>query len=172
MPAELSSNARGYVHSERFGFGRVDIPAMLSLATAYRLVAPKRVISLTLDTLTKNPRNGNAKPKATATFTMLEELSFVEHVTLSVDIRHRRRGNLKISLVAPGGGAVVSTLFEPHLEDGHADIPTSHMFMSVRHWGDHLQPAQKWTLIIEDSTQNTFYGSGYLQAATLYIHGF
>lgn len=174
MQSELSANERGYVHSERFGFGRVDVTRMLEhvlpsgAGERYQLVPAARQI--TMDYATRDPHNGNAKPKATATFNMLEDLSFVEHVTLTLQVRHRRRGNLKVSLIAPSG--VTSTLFEPHMNDAHSDIPTSHTFMSVRHWGDRLQKTQKWTLVVEDLTHNAFYGSGYLQSATLNVYGY
>ena len=167
-----SSNEKGYVHSERFGFGRVDVPSMLTLAQHYTLVPAQKKITIVLSSTNRNPHNGNARPKATGTFNMQEDLSFVEHVTLSLDVLHKKRGNLKISLISPRG--IISTLFEPHSADANANIPSSHTFMSVRHWGDQLRTTQKWTLEVEDTNTlgNVFYGTGYLQSATLTIYGY
>lgn len=162
------ANSRGYIHDERFGFGRVDIPNMLLVAEHWTLVVPSKVKSF--EVTHKEPHSGSARPKVVATFDMTDGIEFVEHVTVSMVIRHSSRGQLKIQLTSPSG--IISTLFAPHDADNHADIPGSHLFMSVRHWGERVEATQKWTLSVHDTTRNSNFGTGYLRGATLKIHGY
>jgi subtilisin-like proprotein convertase family protein/subtilisin family serine protease len=69
----------------------------------------------------------------------------VEHVTITVDIRHRHRGDLQITLKSPGG--VISTLATKEMRDDGDDY-LNWTFSSVRHWGESAQG--NWQLLIKD----------------------
>lgn len=162
---DQSNNARGYTHSEQFGFGRVDIPSMLSVADSWVLVPPKTIITQSL--VRKTPHSGLAGPFAIGIFNINTELSFIEHITLSLSVTCPRRGNLRITLTSPSG--IISTLFSAHSADRHSNIPSSHTFMSARYWGDTLYENDEWKLIVEDTLKR---GNSYLHSATIQIHGY
>ncbi|OBZ89575.1 Protease KEX1 [Choanephora cucurbitarum] len=73
-------------------------------------------------------------------------LSRLEHVTVTVNIEHQRRGDLEILLESPHG--VVSQLATPRRNDKSSAGLMDWTFMTVKHWEEN--PVGNWTLRIVD----------------------
>lgn len=176
QPATIRANNRGYKHSENFGFGRLDVPSMLQVAADHQLVpTQKRVFLVSMGP--RQPSSGNIHPKCELSLGLAkggpaeEALEFVEHIQVNLQVRHPSRGQLRITLENKENG-MVSTLFEPHSADRHADITEAHTFMSVRHWGERLHQDTTFVLRIEDEVRSPYFGRGYLVSAKITVYGF
>lgn len=95
-------------------------------------------------------------------FTKIQSMS-VEHVTLTLNLTHTYRGDLKINLISPSG--TVSNLAKASLYDYGASY-NDFTFSTLRHWGE--SPKGKWTLEITDMYEED---DGVLNMAKLAIYG-
>ncbi len=201
MYGEWSYNNIGTPMSHKYGAGLIDALHAVRMAKVWRNLGgrfgqegafvgtpdyrePKgdiKTLSANLvipDNLYTNPNKADVSIDVPAPNPALR----VEHVVVRVKIRHGRRGDLGIALLAPATGQAdqqfESFLFVPHREDFNADIgmpdePDSggdrgveegeyYDFVSVRHWGaGPLNPVYdpnntagtgNWTLKIWDNT--------------------
>lgn len=170
------ANARGYKHSEHFGFGRIDASRMLDAVMAHTLVPVQKAVTLT-QLGAKEPHSGNIRGDEGALmhFTSDTPLSFIEHIQVILSVVHPNRGQLQVTLKSAENANADSHLFEPHTGDRHGNIPTSHPFMTVRHWGEKLEgDARKvaFTLVVQDTIRNTYHGRGHLESAQLIVYGY
>ncbi len=62
----------------------------------------------------------------------MANLEQLEHVTVTINVNHTRRGDLSVELVSPSG--VVSYLSTPRMPDMHKTGYQDWEFMSVAHW--------------------------------------
>ena len=94
------------------------------------------------------------------------EITKLEHVTLTVSFQHRRRGDVSIDLFSPMGtrNEMLSTRRYDDSDKGLHDWT----FMTVHCWGEN--PKGVWTLNVTDNipalTQKGFNLNGYLQHDT------
>ncbi len=110
-------NARGYTHSNDFGFGLLKVKHLIDGAKSWALVPPmKRVGS-----------------RGT--------LSFIERVVITLRMPNGRRGEHTISLISP---KTTSVLCVPH-GDNHKNND-QWTFTSLRHWGEPLVLGEPWTI--------------------------
>jgi subtilisin-like proprotein convertase family protein len=137
------TNAAGLHFNHRFGAGLVDAAAALSLAglwanlgTWTNIVAEQTGLTLSIP--------DNDPTGVTLSFPIAIPHFRVEHVTVTVNIAHPRRGDLEITLTSPGG--TQSRLAELHNDSG-ADFP-NWKFMSLRNWGEEAQG--QWTVTVAD----------------------
>lgn len=86
----------------------------------------------------------------------------MEHVTVTVNIRHARRGQLAVTLTSPSG--MVSQLVGVHPDKRPDDLNWT--FSTMRHWGESAQG--NWTLHLRDSGRKI---TGSLQMAELTLYG-
>lgn len=65
---------------------------------------------------------------------MLKEVNFerVEHVTVTMNVQHGRRGDLSVELISPNG--IISHLSATRRLDNSAKGYDDWTFMSVVHW--------------------------------------
>lgn len=159
-----SSNGRGFRHNERYGFGKIDIPALLEHARTWTTLPPQRGFSsgrvrvaLTIA--------GDGTPLRISHAFARSQITFVEHVLLRIYLRHPKRGQLRIRLKSPEN--VVSTLADVH-PDPHADYP-GWLFTSVRHFGEKSADGD-WYIAIEDLVTDQ-YSNGIFDSFELAVFG-
>ena len=201
MYGEWSYNNISTPMSHKYGAGLVDALHAVQMAKVWRNLGPRfgqegsfagtvdfRETKGDVKVVGANrsiPDNSFGNPiKSDVTFQIPSPAAGlrVEHVVVRLKIRHGRRGDLGIALIAPKAGQadapVESFLFVPHREDANADIglpdepdtggdrdvkPGEYYdFVSVRHWGVGPQnPALdsantgaggEWSLKIWDNT--------------------
>lgn len=166
--ADWHVNARGYHHSNAYGFGLLRVPPLLAvLAAGYKRVGPQVQIVNVQPTAgagawplvigdTAHPTQVDFAVEWNAS-----SVNFVENAFVTVRLTHPHRGALRVTLTSPE--QTVSVLAEPRAQDmANADYPREGWsFDSLRHWGEtHVQGV--WTLRIADTTASS---AGRLQAA-------
>lgn len=159
---EWRTNANGYHFHHEFGAGLVDATAAVNLAETWQSLPEQESAEVLLSEL--NLQIPDADPQGI-------ELSFpfssstilrAEHVTVTLDIQHPKRGDLAVTLVSPSG--IQSRLARPRT-DNNEDYPDWE-FMTVRNWGE--ESAGTWKLQINDTTSE---GVGTLKKAKMKIYG-
>ncbi|KAG9551115.1 hypothetical protein KCU97_g19753, partial [Aureobasidium melanogenum] len=81
-------------------------------------------------------------------------LQRIEHVTVTMNVEHTRRGDLSVELRSPSG--IVSYIATNRRRDEANSGYNDWTFMSVAHWGE--SGVGKWTVIVKDSTKNGHTG--------------
>jgi len=151
--------AMGRKFSHQFGYGKVDAFRMVELAKDWKLVKKQAwFFSPWIHVRHAIPEGNNGLTnKFTVTKEMLEEanLETIEHVTITMNVVHSRRGDISVELHSPSG--IVSHLSETRKYD---DVPIGYVdwtFMTVAHWGE--KGIGDWTIVVKDSFDNQHTGS-------------
>ncbi|KAH8779928.1 subtilase [Diaporthe sp. PMI_573] len=82
-------------------------------------------------------------------------LERVEHVAVTVNVKHTRRGDLSVDLISPEG--IVSHMATARRLDEAVAGYENWTFMSVAHWGE--SGIGKWTISIKDARENEHSGT-------------
>ena len=126
----------GKNYSHKFGYGKLDTYAIVEAAKVFKSVKPQAwYYSPWLHVKHPIPEGDvGLVSRIQITKADLEKanLERLEHVTVTMNIAHARRGDLSVDLLSPSG--VLSRLSETRVHDesnlGYADWT----FMSVTHW--------------------------------------
>lgn len=161
---DWSINERGFRHSERYGFGKIDARAMVTQAKTWSNVPIQRGFSSGYVRVALGIAGDGTPLRLVHTFSG-SRIVFVEHVLLRVNIRHARRGQLRVRLKSPEN--VVSTLASVH-PDAAPDY-RGWLFTSVRHFGEASADGD-WQIAVEDLI-NDQYSNGLLEGFELAIFG-
>ena len=152
-------------HNHKFGGGLIDAAAAVGLAAAWTNLGEQLKRTVAQTGLSVAIPNQNTTG-VTREFTVAAQDNIrVEHVTVTVNINHTARGNLKITLTSPSG--TVSRLAEVHSDSG--DNFPNWTFMTVRNWGENAAGTWRLKVTDESGTSNTVGGT--LTAATLEVFG-
>jgi len=81
-------------------------------------------------------------------------LERIEHVTVTMNVQHTRRGDLSAELISPFG--VTSHIATARRNDNAASGYVDWTFMSVAHWGE--SGVGTWTVVLKDTNVNDFSG--------------
>jgi len=152
-------------HNHKFGAGLIDATAAVTLASGWVNLSTqlKRTVSQT--GLNVAIPNQNTTGVTREFVVAAQDNIRVEHVTVTVNINHTARGNLKITLTSPSGS--VSRLAEVHTDSG--DNYANWTFMTVRNWGENA--AGTWRLKITDESNSSNSTGGTLTLATMEVFG-
>ena len=74
----------------------------------------------------------------------------LEHVTVTMNVNHTRRGDLSVDLKSPTG--IVSRISVSRVNDAYVGGYEDWTFMSVAHWGE--SGVGTWTVIVKDANVN------------------
>ena len=155
-----STNGAGYSFHHGFGAGMVDAAAAVAMAENWQNLGPLETISLSSGALQATiPDDLPSGIDASLEFPASQLR--IEHVRLTVDIDHKYRGDLAITLTSPDG--TVSRFSEVH-EDANQDM--NYTFLSVHHWGE--SPTGTWTLNASDGAE---FDNGTLNNFTIELLG-
>jgi subtilisin family serine protease/subtilisin-like proprotein convertase family protein len=143
------NNGAGFHFNHKFGAGLIDVKAAVALAETWQNLGPRisasREVKLGAQIIPDNNPAGVVN-----TFTFSESELRVEHASVTVDIRHSRRGQVRIELESPAGTKSV-------LAPGRTrDIGKNFMswtFTSVHHWGENA--AGTWKVRVIDTAAKT-----------------
>ena len=139
------TNGAGFAFHHGFGAGMVDAAAAVSLAENWQNLGTRESISLTSGNLQAAiPDDQPSGLNASLEFPASQMR--IEHVLLTVDIKHKYRGDLVIKLTSPDG--TVSRFSEVHDDSGKN---MNYTFLSVHHWGEN--PTGAWTLNVSDGAE-------------------
>lgn len=152
-------------HNHKFGAGLVDAAAAVNLATGWTNLSAQLKRTVAQTGLSVAIPNQNTTGITRELVVPAQDNLRVEHVTVTVNINHTARGNLKITLTSPSG--TVSRLAEVHADSG--DNYANWTFMTVRNWGE--DAAGTWRLKITDESGTSNTTGGTLTSATMEVYG-
>lgn len=128
--------ATGRQFSHTFGYGKIDTYGAVELAKTWDRVKPQAWLYSPWIQVNKDIPQGENGLSATFEVTedMLKDanLERVEHVTLTMNVNHTRRGDLSADLVSPNN--VVSHIATTRRLDSSPQGYDDWTFMSVAHW--------------------------------------
>lgn len=160
QPADWTMNtAVGKEFSHDFGYGKADAWALVETAKNWTNVNPQAwYFSPWLHVRHPIPQGDQGLASSfTVTPTMLRDANFkrVEHVTVTMNVEHTRRGDLSVELRSPSGmvSHIATARRNDNAEAGYVDWT----FMSVAHWGE--DGAGEWTVVVKDTVVNTHEGT-------------
>ncbi|KAI9560352.1 hypothetical protein GHT06_014369 [Daphnia sinensis] len=177
---EWQENAAGMRFNSRFGFGMMNAAKYVQAAINWTSVPAKSICTTPSEsnvfivihqqfTCSVYDRQwGTVTFKSNGCAGTLNEVNFLEHVEVIVNIEYPVRGQLEIDLISPSGTR--TQVLKPRSKDqsklGFVNWP----FMSVHTWGEN--PKGQWKLIATDvSSQKPSLLSGRIVNATLVLHG-
>jgi kexin len=134
--AEWTPTAAGRQYSHMFGYGKIDTYSAVQLAKVWDIVKPQSWFFspwIHVNKAVPQGENGIAVSfEITADMLKEANLERVEHVTVTMNVNHTRRGDLSADLVSPEGfvSHIATTRKLDDTEKGYDDWT----FMSVAHW--------------------------------------
>lgn len=153
-PSDWTETSIGRSYSHQFGYGKLDAWRIVEAAKDWKLVKPQSWFYSPWMHVKKPIPEGNqglaSVFEVTADALKTANFERVEHVTLTMNVEHTRRGDLSVELISPTG--MRSHLSTPRREDEEAVGYEDWTFMSVAHWGE--SGVGNWTVIVKDSHPN------------------
>ncbi|KAL2916495.1 pheromone processing endoprotease [Polyrhizophydium stewartii] len=150
--SDWQRTAAGRVYSHKYGYGTLDAFKIVEAAKTFASLNPQAVLRAPVLHVNKSiPAEDGEGISDTFVVTkdMLDAARFLrlEHITVTVNIEHERRGDISISLVSPAN--VTSRLIEGRRFDDDALGFKNWTMMTVMHWDENAQGA--WRLNVIDN---------------------
>jgi len=143
------TNGAGFHFNHKFGAGLIDAEAAVAMAQGWQNLPP-RVFAAREEKYGAEIIPDNTPAGVVNTFTFSESELRVEHVSLTVDIRHARRGQVRIEIESPSG--TKSVLAPGRTKDIGKNF-AQWTFTSVHHWGENA--AGDWKVRVIDLVPKT-----------------
>jgi kexin len=157
-PSDWTKTTLGRSFSHQFGYGKLDAYAIVEAAKTWKNVKPQAWFYSPWMHVRKPIPQGDKGLASVFEVTqkMLKEANFerVEHITLTMNIEHTRRGDLSVELISPDG--IASHLSTARKDDDASAGYVDWTFMSVAHFGE--KGIGKWTVIVKDTKVNEHTG--------------
>ncbi|KAJ3218502.1 pheromone processing endoprotease [Dinochytrium kinnereticum] len=143
---EKTSTGRNYSH--RFGFGKVDAYAIVEAAKTWKLVNAQVSYKTEVAVVDKPIPQGEGDVRAVLKVAPHDVADFLrlEHITVTVNINHTRRGDVNVKLISPAN--VVSYLGVKRPADSDTNGFKNWTFMTVKHWDE--SPVGDWQIVVHD----------------------
>lgn len=149
----------GKQFSHTFGYGKIDSYAIVEAAKTWKKVKPQAwLFSPWIHVNQAIPQGDKGVAVGfDVTADMLKDanLERLEHVTVTMNVKHSRRGDISVDLVSPN--KIVSHLSVTRRLDESADGYDDWTFMSVVHWGE--SGVGTWTILVKDTNINDHNGT-------------
>lgn len=155
---EWQDTAMGKKFSHMYGYGKLDTYTFVETAKTWQLVKPQAWYhSPWLSVLHDIPEGDKglaASFDITSDMLKAANLERLEHVTVTMNVNHTRRGDLSVELRSPYG--TISHLSTSRKDDSARAGYDDWTFMSVIHWGE--TGIGTWTVIVKDTITNEHQG--------------
>lgn len=133
---EWQDTTMGKKFSHTFGYGKVDSWKLVEVAKTWKNVKPQSWFFSPWIHIRAAIPQGTAGLTSTfeVTADMLKQanLENVEHVTVTMNVEHERRGDISVDLISPDG--ITSHIATNRKNDASKDGYDDWTFMSVAHW--------------------------------------
>lgn len=157
--AQWQTTSIGRKFSHQYGYGKVDAWRMVEFAKTWKNVKKQAwYFSPWIHVRHEIPQGSQGlSNEFEITSDMLKKanLARVEHVTVTMNLQHTRRGDVSVELRSPTG--VISHLSETRKFDSAAVGYVDWTFMTVAHFGE--SGIGKWTIVVKDSVENDNKGT-------------
>ncbi|KAK4100739.1 hypothetical protein N658DRAFT_516534 [Parathielavia hyrcaniae] len=148
----------GKKFSHTYGYGKLDSYAIVEAARTWKKVKPQAWFYSPWIHVNQDIPQGDHGVAVGFEVTegMLKEanLERLEHITVTMNIDHGRRGDLSVDLISPN--KIVSHLSVTRKYDESTEGYDDWTFMSVVHWGE--SGVGTWTIIVKDTNVNAYSG--------------
>ncbi|KAL2173514.1 peptidase S8/S53 domain-containing protein [Thermothelomyces heterothallicus CBS 202.75] len=148
----------GKKFSHTYGYGKLDSYAIVEAAKKWKKVKPQAWFYSPWIHVNQPIPQGDkgVVVEFEVTKEMLEEanLERLEHVTVTMNVEHGRRGDLSVDLISPN--KIVSHLSVTRKNDDSDKGYDDWTFMSVAHWGE--SGVGTWTIVVKDTEINQYTG--------------
>ncbi|RKK74090.1 Protease KEX1 [Fusarium oxysporum] len=145
--------------SHTFGYGKIDSYALVEVAKSWNNRKPQSwYLTPKIDIGQRIPQGpGGLAVSFNVGVDELKgaNLERVEHVTVTINVKHTRRGDLSVDLISPEG--IVSHMATARRLDEAVAGYENWTFMSVAHWGE--SGIGNWTISIKDTRENEHSGT-------------
>lgn len=166
---DWTTNAVGRKVSHHFGFGLMDVGAMVALAENWTTVPEQHRCEIT----SKQASRGmvvvdgriEVPLESNGCLDTPSEVRFIEHVQATISLSASRRGDIEIFLVSPGGTR--STLLGRRPRDMSPEGFNNWAFMTTHCWGE--RASGLWRLEVRNSANIFFHAK--LTRWTLVVYG-
>ena len=160
QPSDWAMNAAlGREFSHQFGYGKADAWALVEGAKNWTNVKPQAWYFSPWQHINHPIPQGDKGLASSFNVTkdMLGKanLERLEHVTISMNVAHTRRGDLSAELRSPSG--MVSHIATHRRNDAASSGYVDWTFMSVAHFGESGEG--EWTVVVKDTNVNEHEGS-------------
>ncbi|KAK0731183.1 peptidase S8/S53 domain-containing protein [Lasiosphaeris hirsuta] len=149
----------GKKFSHTFGYGKIDSYAIVEAAKTWKNVKPQAwFFSPWIHVNQEIPQGDKGivvSYEVTQDMISAANLERLEHVTVTMNIKHSRRGDLSVDLISPN--KIVSHLSVTRKLDESIEGYDDWTFMSVVHWGE--TGVGTWTIIVKDTNVNEHNGT-------------
>ncbi|OQO00473.1 hypothetical protein B0A48_13822 [Cryoendolithus antarcticus] len=153
------NKAFGREFSHQYGYGKADAWALVEAAKTWKNVKPQAWYYSPWQHVKHEVPQGDQGLASTVQVTaeMLKgaNLERLEHVTVTMNVEHMRRGDLSVELRSPSG--MVSHLATHRRNDNAAAGYVDWTFMSVAHWAE--SGIGNWTVVVKDTLVDDNKGS-------------
>jgi kexin len=133
---EWQTTTMGKKFSHTFGYGKIDSWKLVEVAKTWKNVKPQAWYFSPWIHVNHGIPQGDQGLKSTFEVTedMLKQanLETLEHVTVTMNVEHKRRGDLSVELISPDG--ITSHIATARKLDASTDGYNDWTFMSVAHW--------------------------------------
>ncbi|KAL3476409.1 peptidase S8/S53 domain-containing protein [Aspergillus californicus] len=153
---QVTKSGRKFSHD--WGFGKLDTYSLVQKAKTWDLVKPQAWYHSPWLRVQHEVPQGDKGVAASwqVTEKMMKDANIerLEHVTVTMNVNHTRRGDLSVEMRSPDG--LVSHLSTARRHD---DAPVGYVdwtFMTVAHWGE--SGVGTWTVIVKDTSVNDDVG--------------
>ncbi|KAG5990771.1 hypothetical protein E4U52_004297 [Claviceps spartinae] len=157
--ADWQKTAIGKQFSHTFGYGKIDSYNLVQKAKTWNKVKPQAWYFSPWLHVNKGIPEGThgliMDFEVTEEMLINANLERLEHVTVTMNVNHTRRGDISVDLVSPS--KVVSHIATARKEDNKKAGYDDWTFMSVAHWGE--KGVGKWSLVIRDTKENEHQGT-------------
>ncbi|KAK9326427.1 peptidase S8/S53 domain-containing protein [Lipomyces orientalis] len=154
---QKTANGRDFSH--RYGYGKLDTYAIVEAAKTFEKVKPQAWFDTPVEQVHTDIPFGKDGVSSSITIDRNDlvnaNLERLEHVQVTVNIRHQRRGDLSVRLTSPFG--TVSLLATTRVNDNSNEGMVDWTFMSVAHWGE--SGVGTWTLTVDDKEKPDLKGT-------------
>ncbi|KAL2799490.1 peptidase S8/S53 domain-containing protein [Aspergillus keveii] len=148
----------GQKFSHDWGFGKVDIYSLVQKAKTWEMVKPQAWYHSPWLRVQHEVPQGDKGLAASwqVSEKMMKDANIgrLEHVTVTMNVNHTRRGDLSVELRSPEG--VISHLSTARRFDDAEVGYVDWTFMTVAHWGE--SGVGTWTVIVKDAEVNDNVG--------------
>ncbi|KAK4144792.1 peptidase S8/S53 domain-containing protein [Dichotomopilus funicola] len=148
----------GKKFSHTYGYGKLDSSAIVKAARSWKKVKPQAWYYSPWIHVNEDIPQGDQGIAVgfEVTKDMLKDanLARLEHITVTMNVAHGRRGDISVDLISPS--KVVSHLSVTRKYDESTEGYDDWTFMSVAHWGE--LGTGTWTIVVKDTNINEFSG--------------
>lgn len=149
--ADWQDTPAGHKFNHKFGYGKLDAYAIVEKAKNWNNVKAQSWYHSSI--VDVNERFGEQLHEQITTYLNISvqdmekaNLQRVEHVTVTVNIDHERRGDVTVDLISPGG--IISNLATARRHDVSEEGFQDWTLMTVKHWGE--TGIGQWRIVVGD----------------------